>query len=102
MNNQQASAFQTRIATRSQRDPFISTEIHYRGCRIVWDARPAPDMLFWTGKAAVVLPENVSGVKEIHRITGSDYFLSEEDARDHLIGAAKDWIDNEAGKSREH
>ncbi|HEX9143882.1 MAG TPA: hypothetical protein VGA09_06385 [Candidatus Binatia bacterium] len=59
-------------------------------------------MLFWTGKAAVVLPENASGVKEIHRITGSDYFLSEEDARDHLIGAAKDWIDNEAGKSREH
>jgi hypothetical protein len=70
------------------------TDIHYRGYRIVWDARQLAGTLFWTGKAAVVLPANASGVKGIHRITGSDYFLSEEDARDHLISAAKEWIEN--------
>jgi hypothetical protein len=70
------------------------TEIHYRGYRIVWDARQTPGTLFWTGKAAVVPPEDVSGVKCVHRITGSDYFLSEDDARDHLVSAAKEWIEN--------
>ena len=70
------------------------TEIHYRGCRIVWDARQAPGTFLWTGKAAVVLPEDASGVRGIHRIDGSDYFLSEDDAADHLVSAAKEWIEN--------
>ena len=69
-------------------------EIHYRGCRILWDARQTPGTLFWSGKAAVVPPEDTEGVKHIHKITGSDYFLSEEDARDHLVSAAKEWIED--------
>lgn len=70
------------------------SEIHYRGCRIVWDARQTPGTLFWTGKAAVVPPEDASGVKHIHKIIASDYFLSEDDARDHLVSAAKEWIED--------
>jgi hypothetical protein len=75
-------------------DETMLTEMHYRGCRIVWDARRAPGTLFWTGKAAVVPWEDASGVKHIHRITGRDYFLSEEDARDYLLSAARQWIEN--------
>lgn len=69
-------------------------EIKYRGYRIVWEAWQTPEKLFWTGKAAVVPPEDISGVKHIHRITGSDYFLNQDDARDHLVSAAKEWIEN--------
>ena len=70
------------------------SEIHYRGYRIVWEAWRTPEKLFWTGKAAVVPPEDASGVRHIHRIPGSDYFLNEDDARDHLVSAAKEWIEN--------
>jgi len=82
---------------------LIPTDIEYRGNRIVWDARPLPGTPFWTGRAAVVLPPNAVGVKRIHRIPDSDPFASEQDVRDHLIGAAKDWIDNqiEADNSRD-
>ena len=71
-------------------------DIQYRGHRIVWDTRRQPDAVFWTGKAAVVLPADSLGVKRIHPITGDDYFLSEEDARDQLINKAKEWIDDSA------
>ena len=70
------------------------SEIQYRGCRIVWDTRQTPGTLLWTGKAAVVPPEDASGVKHIHKIIGSDDFLSEDDARDHLVSAAKEWIED--------
>lgn len=70
------------------------TDVHYRGCRVVWDTRRQPGTFFWTGKAAVVLPADALGVKKIHRITGSDRWLSEEDARDQLINEAKEWIDD--------
>lgn len=82
---------------------LIPTDIEYRGNRIVWDARQLPGTPFWTGRAAVVLPPDAIGVKRIHRIPDSDSFASEQDVRDHLIGAAKDWIDNqiEADNSRD-
>ena len=81
---------------------LIPTDIEYRGNRIVWDARQLPGTPFWTGRAAVVLPPDAIGVKRIHRIPDSDPFVSEQAVRDHLIGAAKDWIDNqlEADHSR--
>ena len=74
---------------------LIPTDIEYRGNRIVWDARQLPGTPFWTGRAAVVLPPDAIGVKRIHRIPDSDPFASEQDVRDHLISAAKDWIDNQ-------
>ncbi|MGE5304079.1 MAG: hypothetical protein ACM3TN_12260 [Alphaproteobacteria bacterium] len=77
------------------------TDVHYRGYRIVWDTRRRPNTVFWTGKAAVVLPADVMGVKRIHRITGDHYFLSEEDARDQLINEAKEWIDDIAAGNRD-
>jgi len=82
---------------------LIPTDIEYRGNRIVWDARQLPGTPFWTGRAAVVLPPDAIGVKRIHRIPDSDPFASEQAVRDHLIGAAKDWIDNqiEANHSRD-
>jgi hypothetical protein len=76
------------------------TDVHYRGYRIVWDTRRQPGTVFWTGKAAVVLPADSLGVKKIHRITGDDYFLSEEDARDQLINEAKEWINDIAAGNR--
>lgn len=72
------------------------TDVQYHGCRIVWDARREPGAFFWTGKAAVVLPADALGVKRIHRITGSNHWLCEEDARDELIHAAREWIDDTA------
>jgi hypothetical protein len=62
----------------------------------VWDTRRQPGEFFWSGKAAVVLPADASGVKKIQRINGRHYWLSEEDARDQLIHAAKEWIDDVA------
>jgi hypothetical protein len=94
MANNRPTAFHiTGISSRTEE--FVSKEIHYRGYRIVWDARRAPDMLFWIGKVAVVVPSDMSDGQRVHRIHQSDYFLSQEDARDHLIGAAKNWIDKQ-------
>lgn len=94
MSNERVRAFQPTSIGSSQRDGFVSNEVHYRGCRIVWDARRAPDNLFWTGKVVVVMPTDAANTATVHRVHRSDYFLSEADARDHLIGAAKDWIDS--------
>ena len=104
MTDQRVGGFRPISTNSSERDGFISNEVHYRGCRIVWDARRAPDMLFWTGKVVVVMPTNTANIATVHRVHRSDYFLSEADARDHLISAAKRWIDSltEAGASREH
>jgi hypothetical protein len=104
MSKQRVSAFEPISGSNLQRDSFISNEVHYRGYRIVWDARRVPGMLFWTGKVAVVLPIDAANIERVHRVHSSDYFLSEEDARDHLIGAARQWIDarDESGTSLEH
>ena len=76
-------------------------DVYYRGYRIVWDTRRSAGTVFWTGKAAVVLPADAQGVKRIHRITGNHYFLSEEDARDQLINEAKEWIDHTTAGNRD-
>ena len=70
-------------------------DVYYRGYRIVWDTRQPSGIVFWTGKAAVVMPADASGVKRIQRVGGSGYFSSETEARDHLLSEAKQWIDNE-------
>jgi hypothetical protein len=75
-------------------DSLFPPDVSYRGCRIVWDARQLGDNGLWTGRVAVVLPSDVSGVQRIHRLRWNDQFTSEEDAQHHLIAAAKDWIDN--------
>ncbi len=72
---------------------LIPADVEYRGNRIVWDTRQLPGTPFWTGRAAVVLPADATGVKRIYRIPDSDPFDSEQAVRDHLIDAAKDWID---------
>ena len=74
---------------------LIPADIEYRGNRIVWDAQQLPGTPFWTGRAAIVLPPDAIGIKRIHRISASDRFASEQDVRAHLIGAAKDWINNQ-------
>jgi hypothetical protein len=104
MDKQRADAFQPISGSSSQRDGFVANEVRYRGCRIVWDARRAPGMLFWTGKVVVVTPTDAANIAAVHRVYRSDYFLSEEDARDHLIGAAKHWIDDlsETGSPQGH
>jgi hypothetical protein len=75
------------------KDIGMLSEILYRGHRIVWDVRRKPGTLFWTGKAALVPPQDLSGVKHIHRITGNDCFLSEEEARDHLVSTARQRVE---------
>lgn len=104
MNDQRVSSCEPGSSANFQKDGFDSYDVHYHGCRIVWDVRRAPGMLFWTGKVAVVLPVDGADVERVHRVHSSDYFFSAEDARDHLISAAKRWIDirDETGNSREH
>lgn len=72
---------------------YIPTDVHYREYRIVWDVQPRPETPFWMGKVAVIFTGNVPGKKSVHRIPNDACFTSEEEARDQLIGAAKDWID---------
>jgi hypothetical protein len=72
---------------------YMLTDVYYRGYRIVWDARQLPGSPFWTGVAAVVLPADATGVKRIQRIRENGHFATAEDARNHVITAAKDWID---------
>jgi hypothetical protein len=75
-------------------DSSLPPDVNYRGCRIVWDARQLGDNGLWTGRVAVVLANDVSGVQRVHRIRWNDQFTSEDDAQHHMIAAAKDWIDN--------
>lgn len=72
----------------------IPGDVEYRGHRIVWDARQIEGTSFWTGRAAVVSPANVSGVKSVYKIRVNAYFASEKEVRDHFVGVAKDRIDN--------
>ena len=70
-------------------------DVYHRGYRIVWDTRQPSGTAFWTGKAAVVMPPDASGVKRIQRVGGSGYFLSESEVLDHLLSEARRWIDDE-------
>jgi hypothetical protein len=69
-------------------------DVEYRGHRIVWDARRVEGTSFWTGRAAVVSPANISGVKSVYKIKVNAYFATEKEVRDHFVGAAKERIDN--------
>jgi hypothetical protein len=72
---------------------FAPRDVHHRGYRIVWDARPVPGTGFWTGKAAVVAPLCPGAAHSVYPLGELDGFDSEEDARNHLIRAAMEWID---------
>jgi hypothetical protein len=72
----------------------VPADIEYRGHRIVWDARRVEGTSFWTGRAAIVAPADVSGIKNVYKIRMDETFLSEDEIRDHLIAEAKNQIDN--------
>jgi CheY-like chemotaxis protein len=76
--------------------PRPAPDLSYRGHRIVWDIQPLPGAA-WSGRAAVVLPAYVDGIERVYRVCWSDHFMNEEEARHHLIGAAKEWIDDRTG-----
>ena len=71
----------------------VPADVEYRGHRIVWDTRQVEGTSLWTGRAAVVAPPDTSGIKGVHKIKVSTYFVTEKEVRDYLIGAAKDRID---------
>jgi hypothetical protein len=72
----------------------MPADVEYRGHRIVWDARQVEGTAFWTGRAAIVSPADISGIKSVYKIRVNAYFVTEREVRDHLIGMAKDRIDN--------
>jgi hypothetical protein len=90
--NRLKAAEPTRYARSAMTE--LPADVEYRGYRIVWDARQIEGTSFWTGRAAIVSPADVSGVKSVYKISVNAYFASEEEARDHFIGAAKDRIDH--------
>ncbi|MGE5304051.1 MAG: hypothetical protein ACM3TN_12120 [Alphaproteobacteria bacterium] len=72
----------------------MPADIQHRGHRIVWDARQVDGTLFWTGRAAIVSPADISGVKRVYKIKINVYFATEKEVRDHLIATAKERVDN--------
>ncbi len=64
----------------------------YRAHLIVWWAEKIQGTNFWKGRAAI------SGeLRELrpHRLEGPDArFETEKEARDYILQAAKEWIDN--------
>lgn len=71
----------------------VPADVEYRGHRIVWDTRRVEGTSFWTGRAAIVAPADLSGVKSVHKIRINKHFASEKQVRDHLIDAARNQID---------
>ena len=69
-------------------------DVEYRGHRIVWDGRQVDGSPFWTGRAAIVSPADISGVKSVYKIRVDVYFATEREVKDYLIGLAKERIDN--------
>lgn len=72
----------------------VPADVEYRGHRIVWDTRRVEGTFFWTGRAAIVAPADLSGIKSVYKIRIHTHFLSEDEVRDHLIAEAKNQIDN--------
>jgi hypothetical protein len=72
---------------------LVPRDIHHRGCRIVWDARPATGTNTWTARVAVVVPARSEQSARVYRLGEHGGFSGEDEARDHVIGAAKNWID---------
>ena len=64
----------------------------YGGYTIHWDTSASPDATLWRARAGVVSPDR-SGLPTIHSIT-ADRFKSEAEARDYVLRAAQEWVDN--------
>jgi hemerythrin len=86
------------ITSASQGSAMSLPEVRYRRYRIVWDVRPQSGTPYWTGKVAVVGLSDGTVQKSIQRITEHVSHTSEEETRQHLIVAAKAWIDNKLGQ----
>lgn len=64
----------------------------YRAHLIVWWAEKIPDTNFWKGRAAI---SEKLREPQPHRLEGADdRFETEEEARNYILQAAKEWIDN--------
>jgi hypothetical protein len=65
----------------------------YHGYIIHWDTVETPNTGGWTARAAIVSPAEPVDLSAIP-VTGKlDRFATEEEARDHVIRAAREWID---------
>lgn len=69
----------------------------YCGYTIHWDTSSSPNANLWKARAALVSPADNSGFP-IHGITG-DRFKSAAEARDYVLSAAKQWVDDRLGGS---
>jgi hypothetical protein len=66
----------------------------YGGYSIEWDITCNPDTNLWQGKAVIMYePDSLSGASNVHSISGRDDFLTEDEARNYIIGEATQWID---------
>jgi hypothetical protein len=71
----------------------VPADVEYHGHRIVWDTRRVEGTSLWTGRAAIVAPADLSGIKGVQKIKVNRNFSSEKEVRDYLIAAAKNQID---------
>jgi hypothetical protein len=71
-----------------------SSEEEYRGYSIKWDVIYKAATSLFAAQAAIVSHPDSSGIPSIHPVAGRDDFTAEDEARDYVIGAAKQWIDD--------
>jgi hypothetical protein len=66
----------------------------YRGCIINWDVTDDAVTGLWKGTGTVQARAE-AGADEVYSVPGRVYgFKSSEEAREHIIRTAKEWIDS--------
>jgi hypothetical protein len=83
-----------RGSTKIWRAGYVFITDEYRGYSIKWDVIYKADKKLFAAQAAIVLHPDNSGTPSIHPVPGRDDFTTEDEARDYIIGAAKNSIDD--------
>jgi len=67
----------------------------YSGFTIIWDVAPVSDTVFRTVTASVVFPPHTCGISNVQSVPlVPDGFASDTKARESVLRAAKNLIDN--------
>jgi hypothetical protein len=78
-----------------------NTVEEYRGYIIKWDVTDDRTTGLWKGTGVVQIGGDAPEPTEIHSVPGRVYgFKSGDEARDHIIRTAKEWIDQKLERTR--
>lgn len=69
----------------------------YRGYQILCEVHEVNRTGFWRARASIVLPGESDAQETVQTLDGS-YFANQEQATDHLMAAAKNWINKRTQK----